>query len=153
MNKQKILITGSGTGIGKEAAIALNKKGHKVYATTRYENEASILNNIAKENKIDLQAFKVDILLEDDRNKILNYDFNTLINNAAIGDSGSVSEIRIDRFKNVFETNVFSNIQITQVALKKFIEEKKRKNNFYFLPFWQNILSLPCSILCLKICY
>lgn len=40
---------------------------------------------------------------------------------------GSVSEIKIDRFKNVFETNVFANIEITQIALKKFINQKYGK--------------------------
>lgn len=40
---------------------------------------------------------------------------------------GSVSEVHIDRFKNVFETNVFSNIEITQIALKKFINQKRGK--------------------------
>ena len=32
---------------------------------------------------------------------------------------------RIDRFKNVFETNVFSNIAVTQVAIKNFIKQKR----------------------------
>lgn len=120
---KKILITGSGSGLGKEAAIALAKRGHKVYATTHYEEEVEYLNDYAKENNLDLVAFKLDILLEEDRNKILNYDIDTFISNAAIGDSGSVSEIKIDRIKNVFETNVFSNILVTQVILKRMIEK------------------------------
>ena len=96
MKKKTVLITGAGSGLGKEASIALAKRGHKVYATTRYENEADTLNNYAKENNLPLESFKLDILLETDRNLILNYDFDVLINNAAIGDSGSVAEIRVD---------------------------------------------------------
>ncbi len=121
MVKHTIVITGSGTGLGKMASIALAKRGHKVYATTKYENEAYLLNEYAKKNKLNIESFKLDITLEEDRNKLFNIDFDTLINNAAIGDSGSVSEINIDRFKNVFEVNVFSNILITQTALKKMI--------------------------------
>ncbi|MEG0873066.1 MAG: SDR family NAD(P)-dependent oxidoreductase [Clostridia bacterium] len=126
MNKKKsILVTGAGTGLGKKASIALAKRGHNVYATTRYEKEALILNKIARENKLSIKSFKLDILLAKDREKILEFDFDIIINNAAIGDSGSVSEVRVDRFKNVFETNVFSNICITQIAIKKFITKKQ----------------------------
>lgn len=127
MKKQKILITGAGTGLGKEAAIALARRGHFVLATTKYEIEAKLLNKLAKKENLNLKSFKLDLLLEDDRNKILNYDFNILINNAAIGDSGSVSEVKIERIKKVFETNVFANIQLTQLAIKKIITQKHGK--------------------------
>ncbi len=122
IKKRKILITGSGSGLGKMAAIKLAQRGHIVYATTKYSNQIEDIKNIAKKENLNITTFKLDILLEEDRNKILDIDFDTLINNAAIGDSGSVTEIRVDRFENVFETNVFSNIKISQIALKKFIE-------------------------------
>ena len=124
MKYRKILITGAGSGLGKMAAIELAKRGHTVYATTQYENQCEELNNIAGSENIDLKSFKLDILLEEDRNKILDIDFDVLINNAATSDSGSVSEIRVDRFENVFKTNVFSSIKLTQLAIKKFINDK-----------------------------
>lgn len=123
MKQKKIVLTGSGSGLGKMAAISLARRGHIVYATTQYENQCSDLLRIAKEERLPLYSFKLDILLEEDRNKLLKIDFDTLIHNAAIGDSGSVSEIRVDRFENVFETNVFSSIKLTQIAIKKLIEQ------------------------------
>jgi len=119
---KKILITGAGSGLGKEAAIALAKRGHKVYATVHYIEEIDYLNNYAKDNNLSLEAFKIDILLEDDRNKVLNYDIDTFIANAAIGNSGSVAEINVDRIRDVFETNIFCNIQLVQIVIKKMIE-------------------------------
>lgn len=124
MKTKTIVITGSGSGLGKMAALELAKRGHLVYATTRYQNESDELNTYAAEYSLPLKAFKLDILLEEDRKKLNELEFDVLINNAAIGDSGSVCEINIDRFKNVFETNVFSNILITQTALKNFIKQK-----------------------------
>lgn len=124
MKTKTIVITGSGSGLGKMAAIALAKRGHLVYATTHYKSEADELNNYAAEYSLPLKAFKLDILLKEDREKLNDLDFDVLINNAAIGDSGSVAEINIDRFKNVFETNVFSNILITQEAIKTMIKNK-----------------------------
>ena len=131
-----------GSGLGKEAAIALAKRGHKIYATVHYEEEIEKIANYAKENKLDIEVFKLDILLEEDRNLVLNYDIDTFISNAAIGDSGSVAEIRIDRIKNVFETNVFSNIQITQLVLKKMIE-KNIDGKLIFLSSLSGRVSLP----------
>ncbi len=125
MKKKTIFITGAGSGLGMDAALALAKRGHKVYATVQYENQADNLNNISKEQNLNLESFKLDIRLEEDRKKIEYYNFDVFISNAAIGDSGSVSEIQVDRIENVFETNVFSNIKITQLAIKNFIKNKK----------------------------
>jgi len=119
---KKILITGAGSGLGKEAAIALAKRGHIVYATVQYTQQIDYLNNYAKDNNLKLLAFKLDILLEEDRNKVLDYDIDTFIANAAIGDSGSVAEINVDRIRDVFETNVFCNIQLAQIVIKKMVD-------------------------------
>ncbi|MEG2348230.1 MAG: SDR family NAD(P)-dependent oxidoreductase [Clostridia bacterium] len=127
MKKQVVVITGAGSGLGKSAAIALAKRGHKIYATTHYEIESQKLNKLAKAQNLLIESFKLNILIEDDRKLLNNIDFDVLINNAAIGDTGSVIETKIYRFKNTFETNVFANIQITQIALKKFIQKKSGK--------------------------
>lgn len=138
---KNILITGAGSGLGKMAAIRLAKRGHHVYATTHYENEANTLNEYAKKNNINLESFKLDILLEEDRLKTLKYDIDVLINNAAIGDSGSISEINVDRIENVFETNVFSNIKLTQLVLKNMI--KKGNGRVIFLSSLAGKISIP----------
>ncbi len=120
---KRILITGAGTGLGRDAAIELAKRGHFVLATTHYEDESKWINTYAIENELDvnLKAFKLDILLDEDRKRILEYDLDVLINNAAIGDSGAVCEINVDRYRKTFETNVFSAIELTQVFLCKLI--------------------------------
>ena len=126
MKKQKIFITGAGSGLGKMVAIELAKRGHTVYASVQYENEIDSINLITKSENIELIAIKLDILLKEDREKILNYDIDVFIANSAVGDSGSVSEISIDRIKNVFETNVFCNLQSIQLALVNMINKKHK---------------------------
>lgn len=125
MKPKTVLITGAGSGLGKEAAILLAKRGHIVYATVHYETEIKPLLEIAKQEHLKLEVFKLDILKETDRNYLLSYDIDILICNAAIGTSGSVSEIPITQIKEVFETNVFCNIQLIQLVLKQMILNKR----------------------------
>lgn len=138
---KNILITGSGTGIGKAAAIALSKRGHFVYATTHKECEAKHLNYLAKKYNLPLKSFKLDILSKSDRAKASKLSIDILINNAAIGDSGSACEIDVNRYRTVFETNVFSNIEFTQLILKNMIE--KGTGRVIFISSLVGRISLP----------
>ena len=120
---KKILITGSGTGIGKAAAIALSKRGHFVYATTHTHEQSKQLNLIARKYRLPIKSFKLDLLCESDRARVDNLPIDVLINNAALGDSGSVSEVDIYRYRATFDTNVFCTVELTQRVLKNMIKE------------------------------
>ncbi|AGF54744.1 short-subunit dehydrogenase [Clostridium saccharoperbutylacetonicum] len=122
---KKILITGCGSGLGFEAAIALANRGHYVYATTHTEEQANKLNSLNKRYNLPLESFKLDVLCKNDKMKVLKLKIDVLINNAAIGDSGSVAEIDINKYREVFETNVFGPIDLTQLVLKQMISNKE----------------------------
>lgn len=85
---KSILITGAGTGIGKDTATALLARGHKVYATTHHVAEVAPLQEVLGGDAI---VFKLDITDPDDRAKIAALDLDVLINNAAQGESGSLA--------------------------------------------------------------
>lgn len=138
---KKVLITGAGSGLGKEAAIMLSKRGHEVIATTQYEKQANELNILARDSNIPITSFKLDINDKNDRELLNEVDFDVLINNAAIGDSGSIADIDVKRIEKVFETNVFSNIKVTQIALKKLIE--KKHGRVIFLSSLAGLVSMP----------
>ncbi len=140
---KNIFITGAGSGLGKSAAILLARRGHKVYASVHYEDQINSIKEIANSENLNIEVFKLDILQKEERELILNYNIDVFISNAAIGDSGSVADVNIERIKNVFETNVFSNLHMIQLALKNMILNKKegriiilsslvRKNSYAF---------------------
>ena len=141
MITKKVVITGAGSGLGKEAAIMLSKRGHEVIATTQYEKQAKELNILARDSKLPITSFKLDINDKNDRELLNEIDFDVLINNAAIGDSGSIADIDVKRIEKVFETNVFSNIKVTQIALKKLIE--KKHGRVIFLSSLAGLVSMP----------
>ena len=122
---KKIFITGAGSGLGKEAAIELARRGHTVYATVYYQDQLKPLEEIARSEKIDLKIFKLDITKIEDQNLVSNFDIDVFISNAAIGNSGSVIDTPIDKIKEVFDTNVFDNVSIIQCALKNMIKRKQ----------------------------
>ena len=57
--------------------------------------------------------------------KVMNIKIDVLINNAAIGESGSAAEIDINKYRDTFETNVFCPIELTQIVLKQMIPRKE----------------------------
>ena len=126
MNMHKtILITGAGTGIGKDSAFALAQRGHRVLATTQTDAQADALRLEASAQKIDLEIFKLDISSEADRQRIEPYAIDVLINNAGMGESGSLAEVDMQRVRKIFEVNLFCTLELTQVALKGMIERQK----------------------------
>lgn len=122
---KKIFITGAGSGLGKEAAISLARRGHIVYASVHYSNQIEELKKIAQEEKLSLEVFKLNILIKEERELISKYDIDVFISNAAIGNSGSVADIPISKISEVFDTNIFANLEIIQLALKNMIKNKK----------------------------
>jgi short-subunit dehydrogenase len=113
-----ILITGAGTGIGKDVAKSLLARGHTVYATTYSETEAEALQiELGRE----AQVFKLDITSAGDRAKIAELGLDVLINNAAQSLSGSLADVKIDRVRRLFEVNLFSSLELTQIAIRSMI--------------------------------
>ena len=122
--KKTILITGAGTGIGRDAAFALAARGHQVIATTFNEAQADALRADAQARGQALQVFKLDITHPEDRALLLPLKLDVLINNAGIGESGSLAEVDLDRVRRVFEVNLFATLALTQVALRGMIERE-----------------------------
>lgn len=122
-NKKSVLITGAGTGLGLKAAQKLAERGHKVYLTTHYQDEAEKIKKIFEDLNLgeNVEIFKLDILSDDDLKKVENLKLDVLINNAGINDSGSISEIDVEKIRKVYETNIFGTLKLTQLVLKNMI--------------------------------
>src|SRR4026207_2420202 len=99
-----VLITGAGSGFGRGAAIQLAQRGHKVLAAVLNEQQAA---DLAKaETK--LTVVKLDITKPDDLAQVDQWDLDVFVANAAIGQTGPLSLIPLERLRQVFEVNVFA---------------------------------------------
>jgi NAD(P)-dependent dehydrogenase (short-subunit alcohol dehydrogenase family) len=123
---KSVLITGAGSGLGSGTAIGLAKAGHRVFATTHIWAQATDLQREGKELGLGdrLTVDKLDVLDERDVKRALRWPFDTFVSNAAIGESGPISEIPVDLVRRTFETNVFANLAIAQHVVRKFLESK-----------------------------
>lgn len=119
--KKTILITGAGTGIGRDAAFALAGRGHRVLATTYSTAQADALRLEAARCNVVVEVYKLDITHAADRAQVLDWPVDVLINNAGMGESGSLAEVDLERIRQVFEVNVFSTLALTQLALRGMI--------------------------------
>ena len=123
---KRILYTGARSGIAINTINKIINEDYYLYLTVHTDKQLEYLQNKYKNNK-NIECFKLDITDKKDREKIKNLDIDILINNAAIGEGGSLAEIDMDRVRNNFETNVFSSFEIVQIVLKRMIKKDNGK--------------------------
>ena len=124
MKAKTILITGAGSGIGRDAAFALAARGHRVIATTADEGQATALRAESERRGQRLQVRKLDITDPADRESLRDEPLDVLINNAGVGESGSLAEVDVQRIRQTFEVNLFSTLALSQVALAGMIARR-----------------------------
>ena len=108
-----VLITGAGSGFGRMAASQLAQRGHKVIATVLNDQQAAELSKAEPK----LTVAKLDITK--DVTAVDKWDPDVFIANAAIGQTGPLSLIPLERLRAVFEVNVFATFAITQRVAQK----------------------------------
>jgi short-subunit dehydrogenase len=120
-----VLVTGCKGGIGLDAAQRLAARGHTVYATVHSESAIEAVKTSFGANAVNVTVEKIDITNPADRDKAGKWDVDVLINNAALGDSGPLAEIDIERLKRVLDVNVFSTLELTRAFISKMAEKKR----------------------------
>ncbi len=112
MSKQRVLVTGASSGIGRSIAKLLHAKGYEVLGTSR--DPETIKNKLpgVKYFALNLQDTKsIDSLIP----QIALIDI--LINNAGQGQVGPFEEVPIEKVRSLYEVNLFGIVQLTQAIL------------------------------------
>ena len=113
-----VLITGAGKGLGRALATEFLSRNWRVIATDVDDlSMAGFLENnnaliIKMDVTSDLSVMNAFTLIEKEEIKI-----DLVINNAGIDRYFPLSEAPVDRFKEVFEVNVFGGYRVNQVFL------------------------------------
>ena len=143
MTRKRILITGAGSGFGELAAIGLAKKGHDVIAAVQIWPQATALRRqVEALGLMSLRVEKLELLHPYDIQNALSWDIDILVNNAAIAESGPITEIPIELLRRMFETNFFAPLELTQKFVRKFIDEG-RTGKIVFTSSIGGLISIP----------
>ena len=119
---KKILITGARSGMIYPVIQRL-KRNYFIYVTVHTDSEVKYIKNLYKENNI--ECIKLDITK--DLDKLNKLDIDILVCNAAIAESGSLFEIPLEKVKENYNVNVFSNLDLIQKVSTKIIKKGKGK--------------------------
>ena len=119
---KSVLITGASTGIGREVALRLDNRGHRVFAGVRMESDAESLQkeagsrlepvmiDVADQGSIDAAAKSVAETVGQD-------GLWGLVNNAGVAVSGPLEYLPIEDLRKQLEVNVIGQIAVTQAFL------------------------------------
>lgn len=124
----KALITGASSGIGKDIAKELAKKGYNLVLIARNEEELKKLGKeLEEKNKIKVQIIATDLSKVENCKKIhkeiKNVDF--LVNNAGFGDCGNFSKTSLEKEINMINTNVVA----YHTLMKLYLIDMKEKGS------------------------
>lgn len=126
----KALITGASSGIGKEIAKYLNKKGMELILVSR---DKTRLNELA--DKLDGSVEAISMDLSDESNcyrlfdMLSNQDIDIVVNNAGFGLIGEFD--KTDLSKEIEMINL--NIKTVHILTKLFLEDMVKKDRGYIL--------------------
>ena len=120
--KRVSVVTGSSSGIGLAASLALARAGHAVYATMRDTSRGGRLGDAASAEGLDVRISQMDV--DDDasvdaamlRVREEAGRIDVLVNNAGYGAVGAVEDIPLGEFKAQFETNLFGAVRVIKAA-------------------------------------
>jgi len=122
---ERILYTGAASGIAKEV---IEKIKHKYYIYVGVHNEKQLeLTKEKYKTEKNIEVLKLDITNKKDLEQIKNINIDILICNVAIGYGGSICEIDINKVRENFEVNVFSNFKLVQIVLKNMFKKDSGK--------------------------
>lgn len=119
---KSIIITGAGSGLGKELSLSFAEKGFHLILTGRTEELLLKVKSEIEENGGKASVLGLDIRNpEDVKEKLLvlnrNFDLHGLINNAGVGFFGPFIESSDQELEDTFSTNVFGAIHMTKAIL------------------------------------
>ena len=118
MTQQKsILITGCSSGIGKDAALTLQRRGWRVFATCRKSADVEALTSLGLEclrlDYADTQSIEAAVT------QVMNSHgrLDALFNNGAFAIPGCVEDLPRDAMRSIFETNLFGQFELINKVL------------------------------------
>lgn len=120
----KALITGASSGIGRDIARELSKRGYELVIVARNLDR---LNKLKEELNTNVQIESMDISVVENCKKLFekHNDIDILINNAGFGDCGEFTKTSLEKEIQMINTNITA----YHVLTKLYLQKMREKNN------------------------
>lgn len=132
MNRKNVFITGAAGGIGKALIKIFASNNYNIIAHCRKPDKEKEIyfDEIKKEFGIEIYPVYFDMTdYNAMKTSVLNLfqkkvNIDVLINNAGVAHGGLFSMTPVSKIKEVFEINLFSHMELTQIVLKIMTRKK-----------------------------
>lgn len=149
MEKQVALVTGASSGIGKETAYYLMKKGFHIYGTSRNVEGRFDVGHAATDQRSGgfIHMIPLDVTSDTSVEIAVNTVYakeghiNVLVSNAGIGIAGSIEDTSVENVKSQFETNFFGTLRIIKTILP--FMRKQHYGKIIVLSSVAGVISIP----------
>ncbi|AGF57023.1 short-subunit dehydrogenase [Clostridium saccharoperbutylacetonicum] len=127
MSKKVALITGASSGIGKETAIELYKRGFIVYGAARRKE---MMKDLEVKG---IHTISLDVTNDESMVKCVNGilknegKIDVLVNNAGYGSYGSIEDVPMEEARHQVEVNVFGLARMIQLVVPSMRKNKSGK--------------------------
>ena len=118
----RALVTGASSGIGRDIAKILSKKGYDLVLVSRDKQK---LEKVAKEINGNVKIISLDLTDEQSCKNLYEQEPNIdlLVNNAGFGDCGEFTKTDLDKEIKMIETNVIAYHILMKLYLKDFVKK------------------------------
>lgn len=124
----KALITGASSGIGRDMAKNLAKRGYDLVLVARdIQRLESLKEQLLQNNNIEIEIISIDLSVEEnckDLHKSIQ-DVDILINNAGFGDCGNFTHTDLGKELKMIQTNIIA----YHILMKLYLIDMKEKNS------------------------
>ena len=122
----KALVTGASSGIGRDIAKELSKRGYDLILVAR---NVERLEEVKKQIQTKAEIVSMDISKEENCEKLFQdyKDIDILVNNAGFGDCGHFEETSLDKDIQMIKTNIIAYHILTKLYLKEMIKNNNGK--------------------------
>lgn len=120
----KALITGASSGIGRDIARELNKKGYELVLVARDEKKLKELKDELGENT---SIITMDLSIEENCKELYNQvpDIDLLINNAGFGTCGNFIKTDLEKEIKMINTNITAYHILMKLYLQAMVKKDK----------------------------